>query len=141
MVTIIKKEKLYTIHYCIKNRQGNILEESPENDPIAFYPGDGSVLPAIERAVMAARENTKFTLIVQPKEAFGEFDPFLIFKVKRRAFQSSEPLKLQQSIYANTPSGKCLVRITKVTKDTVTVNGNHELAGKILYVDIDIVKS
>jgi len=139
MLSIVNKDKAYVITYSIKNKQGTILEETLKDSPLTFYPGDGSVLPVIEQAVVKAGENKKLNLTVLPKDAFGEFDPFLIFQVKRRAFLSSEPLKLQQSIYANTPKGKCQVRITKITKDTVTVNGNHELAGRTLFVDITII--
>jgi FKBP-type peptidyl-prolyl cis-trans isomerase SlyD len=140
-MSIINKDKAYVITYCIKDKQGKILEESPKNAPLTFYPGDGSVLSVIEKAVVEADKNIKLKLTVQSKDAFGEFDPFLIFQVNRRAFQSSEPLELHQSIYANTPKGKHFVRITKITKDIVTVNGNHELAGKTLFVDIDIVNA
>ncbi len=135
----------FTIQYIIQDKRGTILEQSSKYSPLTFTPGDGSVLPAIEQAVINAQENIKtentaIKLTLSPKEAFGEFDPFLIFQVKRQAFKANEPLKLLQSIYANTPKGKCLVRITKISKDTVTVNGNHELAGKTLYVEITILK-
>lgn len=139
MVTIVNKDKAYVIHYCIKNRQGDILEASSKDSPITFYPGDGSVLPVIEDAVANADDSKKLDLTILPKDAFGIYDASLILKVKRRAFKSSEPLKLNQSIYANTPKGKKVVRITDLTKDIVTVNGNHELAGKTLFVNITIV--
>jgi FKBP-type peptidyl-prolyl cis-trans isomerase SlyD len=116
------------------------MEQSPENSPLTFIPGDGSVITVIEQAVVNSGTTKNIKLTVAPKDAFGEFDPLLIFQVKRRAFKSSEPLKLHQTIYANTPKGKCLVRITKITKDTVTVNGNHELAGKTLYIEITVIK-
>jgi len=140
MVSIINKDKTYTIHYCIKDKRNFVLEQSPEKSPLTFTPRDGSVLAAIEHAVIDANKTKKINLTVEPKYAFGEFDPLLIFQVKRQAFNSNEPLKLHQTINANTPKGQCLVRITKITKDTVTVNGNHELAGKTLYIDITIVK-
>ncbi|MFV1984457.1 MAG: peptidylprolyl isomerase [Thiohalomonadales bacterium] len=139
MLSIVNKDKAYVIHYCIKNRQGNILEASPESNPLTFYPGDGSVLKVIEDAVVAAGDTTKINLTILPQDAFGIYDASLIFKVRRRAFLSNEPLKLHQSIYANTPKGKKLVKIIDITTNTVTVNGNHELAGKTLYVDINII--
>ncbi|MFV1985583.1 MAG: peptidylprolyl isomerase, partial [Thiohalomonadales bacterium] len=93
MVSIVNKDKTYTIHYSIKDRHGTILEKSPDDTPLTFTPGDGSVLAVIEQAVINAGDIKKINLTVLPKEAFGEFDPFLIFQVKRRAFQSNEPLK------------------------------------------------
>ncbi len=140
-ISIVNKDKLYHIHYSIKNRKGDILEATEKNTPLSFYQGDGSVLKVIENAVVTAGDTTKFELTVLPKDAFGVYDASLIFKVKRRAFKSSEPLILNQSIYANTPHGKRLVTVTNITESTVTVNGNHELAGKTLFIDIKIINS
>jgi len=140
MVSIVDN-KAYVIHYSIKNPQGDILEASSKNTPLTFYPGDGTVLKAIENAVVAAGMNKKLNLTVRPEDAFGDYDASLILKVKRRAFRSNEPLELHQSIYANTPKGKRIVRITDIQKNTVTVNGNHELAGQTLYIEITIVKN
>jgi len=140
MISIVNKTVAYVIHYTIKDSQGYTLEATLDNAPLTFYPGDGSVLKVIEQAVISAGENKKLNLTVLPEDAFGVYDASLIFKVKRRAFRTNEPLTLEQSIYANTPNGKRIVRITNIQKNTVTVNGNHELAGKTLSVKINIVK-
>jgi len=140
MIAIINKGKVCVIHYCIKNGQGGVLEASPENTPITFYPGDKSVLPVIEQAVLNSGESKEISLTVLPKDAFGDYDASLKFKVIRKAFVSNEPLTLHQSIYANTPRGKRIVTIIELTENTVTVDANHELAGETLFVDIRIVK-
>ena len=115
MVSIRNNDKSYKIHYCIKDEQGNTLEATPDDAPITFYSGDGSVLPLIEQAVMNAGETTHINLTLSPEDAFGRYDALLKFKVNRSAFLSHEPLKLGQTIYANTPSGKRVVKITHIT--------------------------
>ena len=38
-----------------------------------------------------------------------------------------------------TPSGLSIVHVTKVEGDKITVDGNHDLAGKVLNFDIEVV--
>ena len=38
-----------------------------------------------------------------------------------------------------TPSGLSIVHVTKVEGDTITIDGNHDLAGKALNFDIEVV--
>lgn len=139
MISNVNLDKAYSIHYSIKNHDGEILEASATNEPLTFYVGDETVLKVIEQAVVNAADNKKLNLTLKSEDAFGIYDASLTFKVKRRAFESNEPLKLNQSIYANTPKGKKLVTITNITSNTVTVDANHKLAGKILYVEVQIM--
>jgi FKBP-type peptidyl-prolyl cis-trans isomerase SlyD len=41
-------------------------------------------------------------------------------------------------LQANTPQGPRIVRVTRMVSDMVTLDGNHELAGKTLNFDVEI---
>ena len=38
-----------------------------------------------------------------------------------------------------TPQGPSIVTVIEVTDDIIKINGNHELAGKVLHFDVEVV--
>ena len=49
------------------------------------------------------------------------------------------PIEVGMMFQAMTAAGPQIVRVTKVSDDKVTVDGNHELAGVRLHFDVEIV--
>ena len=49
-------------------------------------------------------------------------------------------MKLGMHFQLSTPAGPTIVRVTKVECDNITIDGNHELAGKVLHFDVEVVE-
>ena len=49
------------------------------------------------------------------------------------------PLEVGQQFQAESPAGSMLVRVTNIADDMITVDANHELAGKELHFDVEVV--
>jgi FKBP-type peptidyl-prolyl cis-trans isomerase SlyD len=60
--------------------------------------------------------------------------------VPRAAFQGVDSIEPGMSFQAQTPQGVHSVTVTKVTSDTITVDGNHPLAGQVLHFDIEVTE-
>ena len=63
------------VHYVLKNLKGEQLESSYDFErPMYFKIGSGTMIQAIEEAVMTMAPGAKVTLITPSNLAFGEFD-------------------------------------------------------------------
>ena len=63
------------VHYVLKNLKGEQLESSYDFErPMYFKIGSGTMIQAIEEAVMTMAPGAKVTLITPSSLAFGEFD-------------------------------------------------------------------
>ena len=58
----------------------------------------------------------------------------------RDAFQGVDDIEEGMSFQAQTPQGVHSVTVTKVTPETITVDGNHPLAGQTLHFDIEVTE-
>lgn len=68
-------------------------------------------------------------------DAYGEWDENLVYEVDKADLQNPGQYEEWQTLY--TPYGQA-VKVTKVTKDKVYIDANHELAWKKLIFDITI---
>lgn len=58
----------------------------------------------------------------------------------RAQFEDGVPIEVGMAFQAQTPDGGyIIVRVVNVTDDKVVVDGNHELAGKQLTFDVEVV--
>jgi FKBP-type peptidyl-prolyl cis-trans isomerase SlyD len=72
-------------------------------------------------------------------EGYGEVQQELIQEVPKSSFQGVDTIEVGMQFEAQTSQGGTVpVSVTAVTDDTVTVDGNHPLAGVNLNFDISI---
>ena len=62
-----------------------------------------------------------------------------VVQVSRSQFEGVPELKVGMQFTASSSEGHQVVTITNINNDTVTVDGNHPLAGKMLHFDVTIV--
>ena len=117
----------------------NILEEQTGDDrPFEFITGFGVALDAFEQQVMKQEKGSAFDFILQPAEAFGEYDPEGVHKLKRDVFMINGHFD-HENIFegavitlTDTEGHQFMAKVTKIEEDGVTVDTNHPLAGKTL---------
>lgn len=136
---IIEKGKMVKIHYTLKDSDENVLDASKEGEPLEYVHGFGVLIPGLERRLEGRSPGEKLHAEIGPAEGYGEYRESLVSEVPRSQFDANVPIEVGQTFQADTSGGAFLVRVTKVTDESVTVDGNHELAGKKLFFDVDIV--
>ncbi len=139
MANIIAAQKMVKIHYTLTDEKGDVLDSSREQGPIEYMHGVGSLIPGLERQIEGKAVGEKLSVVVEPKEAYGEYDDSLVYEVPRKQFAAEKPIEVGDSFEAQMPTGPFTVRVTKVTDDMITVDGNHQYAGKKLFFDIEVV--
>ncbi|MFA6455602.1 MAG: peptidylprolyl isomerase [Bacteroidota bacterium] len=135
----IAKDKVVSIEYTLRDDGGNILDSSDGREPLAYLHGNGNLIPGLEAQLEGKSANDALKVTVAPADGYGEFDAAQIVNVPRDQFTGVADLAVGMQFTASGPEGQRIVTVTKIENDTVTVDGNHPLAGQTLNFDVKIV--
>ena len=135
----IAYQKMVKIHYTLKDSEGNVLDSSAAGEPLEYMHGIGALIPGLEKDLEGRESGEKFHAEIEPALGYGEYDQSLVAEVPRAQFDTGAEITVGQQFQAETATGPMIVKVTKVTDDKITVDGTHELAGKKLFFDVEIV--
>lgn len=132
----IGKHKVAAIHYTLRDNNGSILDTSDGRDPLYYIQGMGNLIMGMEEGLEGKSKGDKFQIKVAPEKGYGTLDPGLVQKVPMSAFGGQE---VKTGMRFNTNRGE-VVTVTEVSSETVTVDGNHPLAGVELHFDVEVME-
>lgn len=135
----VAKDTVVTLNYTGKLSDGTVFDTSVGKTPLTFVEGEGRMIPGFEKAILGMKPGQKKSFTIPPSEAYGEPNKSLIIDVPRAQFPASMDVKVGMHVARETPQGAIPGLVTKVGKDTVTVDFNSPLAGKTLTFDVDIL--
>ncbi|ROS01412.1 FKBP-type peptidyl-prolyl cis-trans isomerase SlyD [Sinobacterium caligoides] len=133
-MSIVNANSVISIHYTLRNEEGETLDSSEGQQPLNYLHGAGNIIPGLENALAGLNTGDSFSVTVQPEQGYGELNPDMIQKVPRSAFEGFEgELVAGMPLTASGANGETMnVTIIEVDDEHVTVNGNHPLAGMVL---------
>lgn len=135
-----KKGSKVKIHYTGKLEDGTVFDSSVEREPLAFVLGEGKIIPGFETAVDGMAVGEKKTITIQPEDAYGPRHEQMVLKAKKDQLPPEITPKVGMQLQMKGPEGQAnVVTITEVADDTVTLDANHPLAGKVLVFDLELV--
>ncbi|MEO1873013.1 MAG: peptidylprolyl isomerase, partial [Cobetia sp.] len=134
----IAQNAVVSFHYTLTNNEGEVLDSSEGREPLAYIHGAGNIVPGLEKELDGKTSGDELKVAVSPEEGYGEVQEALVQEVPREAFQGVEDIEAGMQFQAQTQGGPLMVTVTKVEGDTVTVDGNHPLAGETLNFDVQI---
>ncbi len=128
------------VHYQGSLEDGTVFDSSKGKDPLQFTLGEQNVIPGFENAVLGMAVGETRTTSIPPEEAYGEYREELRIVVEKDKFPehiTPEPgMKLQLQ---SEEGGAAVVTVTEVEPERIILDGNHELAGKVLQFEISLV--
>lgn len=129
------------VHYTGKLDDGTVFESTQGRDPLELQLGKQQVLPDIEKAVIGMNVGQSKTTTVAAIDAHGPHRPELVMVVKRAELPDDIKAEVGQQLLIRQPSGQELrLTVTDADDDSVTLDGNHPLAGKDLTFDLQLVE-
>jgi FKBP-type peptidyl-prolyl cis-trans isomerase SlyD len=135
----IAQDSVVSIHYTLTSDAGEVIDSSSGADPLAYLQGHGNLIPGLERELRGKKVGDTLKVRIAPVDAYGEQDASLIQDVPRSAFGASAEVQVGMQFHAESNQGTRTVTITKIVGDTVTVDGNHPLAGQHLNFDVQVM--
>jgi len=125
----------YTLH--VDNEE---IDSSNGQDPLQFLAGHGNIISGLEREMMGMKVGESKDVVIQPADAYGEFDDQAFMDVPRKEFPSDMQIEEGSELTVRDDSGQSrYARIDAIDDDTVRLNFNHPLAGDELHFNVKVV--
>ncbi|MGY0632847.1 FKBP-type peptidyl-prolyl cis-trans isomerase [Luteimonas sp. A478] len=134
----IASNRVASIHYTLTNDEGQVIDRSPEEQPLSYLHGAGNIVPGLERALEGKSTGDTFKVDVSPNEGYGQRNDALVQTVPREAFQGVESIEPGMQFRAQTDNGPLVVTVAEVDDEQVKIDGNHPLAGQTLHFAIEV---
>ena len=136
----ISDNKVASIHYTLKNDEGDTIDSSAGAEPLTYLQGFGNIVPGLEEAMLGKQVGDSLEVSIVAEDAYGPIQQELVQTVPMDAFDGVENISAGMRFEAQTASGPISVVVTAVENEQVTVDGNHPLAGKTLHFAVEVVE-
>ncbi len=134
----ISKNKVVSIDYTLTDKDGNLIDSSKNHGPLLYIQGIGNLIPGLEKELEGKSKGDQVKAVIAPKDAYGERNDSLCQNVPRAQFENSGEIEVGMQFEVDTDQGGLVVTVTSVATDTITVDGNHPLAGIELHFDVTV---
>ena len=136
----IETHKVVTLNYTLTDNDGNVIDQSSDGS-FAYLHGANNIIPGLENALSGKQAGDTLDVSVAPQEAYGERDDAKQQSVPRDMFPQDTDIEPGMQFHAQGPSGETLVvTVAKVEDDSITVDGNHPLAGVPLNFAVEVIE-
>lgn len=126
------------IHYTLTNDAGEVLDSSSGCEPLVYSAGTGEIIPGLDQALLGKDKGEHIEVTITPAEGYGERLEQAVQQVPREHFANIPELTVGLPLTAETPNGPVTVFVADITDSTVTIDGNHPLAGVTLHFAVDV---
>ncbi len=134
-------KRVIGFHYTLTDKAGTVMDSSIGDEALFFLEGSQQIIPGLEKVVLLMNVGDKRKIEVKASDAYGEINPELVVKVKKTQFPPDADLQVGDQFQVNNDAHSPVFTIMMVDTDEVTVDGNHPMAGKDLFFDVEIVGS
>ena len=136
-----KKGDHVSVHYTGKLTTGEQFDSSVGRDPLAFTVGAGQMIKGFDDAIPGMEVGEKKTITIAPKEAYGEKNLDAIIEFPKSNIPTEMKLEIGMKLQLQDESGRPFpVVVAEIKDDVIILDANHELAGKELIFDIELVE-
>ncbi|MGC6456705.1 MAG: FKBP-type peptidyl-prolyl cis-trans isomerase [Coraliomargaritaceae bacterium] len=135
---LISEDTVVSMDYTLKDDSGEVIDQSQPGQPLVYLHGHKNIIPGLESQLEGKTTGDAVEVRVAPMDGYGEVNPQLEQVVPRERFEGVHELSVGMQFQASTEQGPVSVRVTKVEGDSVTVDGNHPLAGQHLNFSVTI---
>lgn len=129
------------INFTGKLEDGSVFANTADSEPLEFELGEGKIIAGVENAVEGMTVGESKTVKVPSEQAYGQRREELVEELGRDKFPKDiEPQVGQQFDVPQQEGPPMVVRVVDVSEQTVTLDGNHPLAGRDLTFELELVE-
>ncbi len=130
-----------TLHFSLSLEDGTEVDSNYGGEPASFDFGDGNLLPGFEEAIIGLREGDKAVVEILPEQGFGAHNPTNIQVLKRGDFPADIAMHEGLVIsFQDAGSNELPGVVTDYDEESVTVDFNHPLAGRVISFSVQILQ-
>lgn len=129
------------IRFAISLEDGSVVGVPEEQAQLDFTIGKGTLLPALEKKIEGMAEKEVRKISISPEEGYGQYNKELVLRVERKTFPPDITLTVGRTVqYQNRDGERVNFVINAVDERSVTIDGNHPLAGLDLIYTVELLE-
>ena len=133
----ITKNAVVGIDYLLTVDDGTEVDTTADRGPMEYLHGHQNIVPGLEKELEGHEVGDALDITVGPEEGYGVHDPERVVQVKLE--QLGFEAEIGAVVSAKLPDGREQhLLIAEIEDDTVTLDGNHPLAGQTLRFEVSI---
>jgi len=136
-----KRGNAVKVHYVGMFEDGTVFDTSREREPLPFTIGQGEVIPGFEEAVLGMNPGESKKVVIPAENAYGLRHEEMVLVVDRQHLpEGINPQVGQQYQIPQSDGQSIVVTVTDTSESSVTLDGNHPLAGRELTFEIELLE-
>lgn len=134
------------VYRLVIEGSGIVIEDIKDKEPVEFRFGINQLLPKFEEKLTGLSNGQTFDFVLEAKDAYGPVDPYAIFDIPKDTFEvdgKPDDKMLQVGNFipmADNDGNKHMGKIIKVLEQVITMDFNHQLAGKNLHFSGKVIE-
>jgi peptidylprolyl isomerase len=142
----VESGDLVRVHYTGRLEDDSVFDSSEGREPLEFEAGAGDVIKGFDEGVLGMRPGQTKRVVIAPDDGYGPWRQELLTQVERSWAGDQVVLPgmvVQVQAPADDDGGEEEVMegiVTEVGDESITLDFNHPLAGKVLTFDITVVE-
>ncbi len=140
-MTQAKSGDTVRVHYKGKLEDGTVFDSSEGREPLEFTVGGGQIIRGFDEAVIGMSPGESKTERIPSDAAYGPHRVEMVVEVNRNVVPPDLNLEVGQRLELQGKDGNLVpVMVSKLSDGSVTLDGNHPLAGKDVIFSIELVE-
>ena len=131
--------------YSVTLDDGTLVDstEMHDDEPLVFTVGVGQVIPGFDAAVLDMKVGETREVDIEPKDAYGEYNPNLLQTERIEDVPDGRELAkhVGEVVYLQNGGDTFRGIVVSAENGMVSVDFNHELAGKRLHFKIELLEA
>lgn len=133
----IDKDTVVALTYELYDTDGVLVEKT--DAPVEYlHGGYAGIFPVVERELDGKEVGDTCRVLLEPDDAFGEYDARLVHLEARDKFPDNLAIGMQFEGESQESGEKLVYTVTDISDEKVVVDGNHPLAGRTLRFDCTV---
>ena len=140
-MSVAKNGDKVKVHYTGTLDDGTEFDSSNGKEPLEFTLGSGQVIPGFDKGIEGMEVSGKKSINIPVEEAYGPRRDELVVSVPRNEMPADLDPQVGMPLQVQSQDGQVLhVMIADVKDDSVTLDGNHPLAGQNLNFELELIE-
>ena len=129
-----------SLEYILRLENGEVVDSSGDEAPLAFIQGHGQIIPGLEEALYGMGMGQEKDVVVPPDQGYGERNPEAMQRIGRSIFPTQLTLTPGEGIPLRDQAGRRFIGyVVEVNDDDVLLDFNHPLAGETLHFHVKVM--
>ena len=145
----ISDEKMVSLTYdlTVTTEEGGeeLMERATKEHPLTFMFGMGMMLEAFEKNIEGLNNGDKFSFVLEPEEAYGEYIEAHVVELPKKLFEVDGKFDEERVAEGQTlpmldeRGNRMMGSVLEIKSDVVVMDFNHPLAGETLHFDGEVI--